>query len=53
MKKVILLSMGVATAIFGCLLALSCVICGSSAAAYIENVNRYNRYMSDDKESDV
>jgi hypothetical protein len=53
MKRVILLSMGVATATFGCLLALTYVICGSSAATYMENMNRYSRYMNDSKESDA
>lgn len=53
MKKVILLSIGIATATFGCLLALTYVICGSSAATYMENMNRYNRYIKDSKESDA
>lgn len=53
MKKVILFSIGAATVTFGCLLALVYAICGSSAAVYMENVNRYNQYMKDSKESDA
>lgn len=53
MKKVVLLSIGTATITFGCLIALSLAICGPSAAVYVENTNRYNKYINDGKESDA